>query len=180
MYETPPEKILFCFGIDQPLLDEIERTIPNLKLHLGLPTQKEIEEFTEDRKHTLIVLDDLMHRVAQSAEMELLFTQGCHHRNASIIYVCQNLFPKGPKSRTIALNTYYLVLMRNFRSGSQISHLGRQLFPGKSNALTQAYDDVMKNIYAYLLVDVSPMGDDRYRLRTAIFPDEDTIVYVPI
>lgn len=72
-----------------------------------------------------------------------------------------------------------MVLMRNVRGASQISHLGRQLFPGKSKALTQAYDDVMKNVYAYLLVDVSPMGDDRYRLRTAIFPDKDTIVYVP-
>lgn len=75
-------------------MNEMERTIRNSKLHPGLPTQKEIEEFTVDRKHSLIVLDDVMHRVAQSTEMELLCTQGCHHRNSSIITSVRTCFRK--------------------------------------------------------------------------------------
>ena len=45
----------------------------------GLPSEADIDKITIKQKHVLIVLDDLLHRVGQSPEMELLFTQGCHH-----------------------------------------------------------------------------------------------------
>lgn len=63
-----------------------------------------IEEFSTDRRHRLIVLDEFVHRVIQNVEMELLFTQGCHHWKLSMIFIKQNIFPKDSKLRTIALN----------------------------------------------------------------------------
>lgn len=89
----------------------------------------------------------------------------------------QNLFQRGSRSRTIALNTYYLVLMKKVRDASQIAFLGRQLFSGHSNFLTEAYADATKSPYGYLLVDTSPHSEDKYRLRTHIFPGEDPIIY---
>lgn len=89
----------------------------------------------------------------------------------------QNLFQRGSRSRIIALNTYYLVLMKNVRDASQIAFLGRQLFPGHSNFLTEAYAYATKSPYGYLLVDTSPHSEDKYRLRTHIFPGEDPIIY---
>lgn len=162
----PPKKILYCYGIHQPLFDEMEQRFSNLILHHGVPTNKAIEELTFDRQHALIVLDDLMHRVVRDPEMELLFTQGCYHRRLSVVFITQNLFLKGSKSRTIALNTYYLILMKNARDASQISMLGRQLYPGCSNLLVEAYKDATKLPFGYLVVDTSPRGDDEYRLRT--------------
>ena len=99
-----PDKIVYCFGIQQPLLDEMSQTIPTISDHQGLPTPKMIDEFTIDRSHRLFALDDLMHRVIQDVDMELLFTQGCHHRKLSVIFITQNVFPKGSKSRTIAVS----------------------------------------------------------------------------
>ena len=103
--EDPPKEILYCFGIHQPLFEEMKKTIPNITFHQGLPSPEVIDEFTADRRHRLIVLDDLMHRVVQNVDMELLFTQGCHHRRLSVVFITQNMFPSGTKSRTIALNT---------------------------------------------------------------------------
>lgn len=170
--KEPPKRILYCYGIHQPLLDEMEQHISNLKLHHGIPSNETIQDLTSDRQHTLIVLDDLMHRVVQDVDMELLFTQGCHHRRLSVIFITQNIFPRGSKSRTIALNTYYLVLMKNMRNVSQISMLGRQLYPGRSK-LIDAYTDATKQAFGYLVVDTSPQGNDKYRLRTNIFPEEE-------
>lgn len=172
--KEPPKRILYCYGIHQPLLDEMEQHISNLKLHHGIPSNETIQDLTSDRQHTLIVLDDLMHRVVQDVDMELLFTQGCHHRHLSVIFITQNIFPRGSKSRTIALNTYYLVLMKNMRNVSQISMLGRQLYPGRSK-LIDAYTDATKQAFGYLVVDTSPQGNDKYRLRTNIFPEEPTV-----
>lgn len=155
----------------------MEQHISNLKLHHGIPSNETIQDLPSDRQHTLIVLDDLMHRVVQDVDMELLFTQGCHHRRLTVIFITQNIFPRGSKSRTIALNTYYLVLMKNMRNASQISMLGRQLYPGRSKLLIDAYTDATKQAFGYLVVDTSPQGNDKYRLRTNIFPEEEPTVY---
>lgn len=158
----------------------MEQRFPNLRVHHGLPSNEVIEELTSDRQHALIVLDDLMHRVVRDADMELLFTQGCHHRRLSVVFITQNLFPKVSRSRTIALNTYYLILMKNARDASQISMLSRQLYPGCSSLLVEAYRDATKQPFGYLVVDTSPRGEDKYRLRTNIFPGEAPIVYTSL
>ncbi|KAK3084297.1 hypothetical protein FSP39_011240 [Pinctada imbricata] len=175
--EEAPDRIMYCYGIHQPLFDDMELEIENLEMKKGLPTSKEIEDFTKDRKHRLIVIDDLSHQLLNNQEMELLFTQGCHHRRLIVVFMTQNLFQKGSRSRTIALNTYYLVLMKNIRDSSQISFLGRQLFPGRSNVLMEAYIDATKSPYGYLMVDTSPHSEDQYRLRTHIFPGEEPMIY---
>jgi hypothetical protein len=109
--------------------------------------------------------------------MELLFTQGTHHRCVSVILITQNLYPKGKHARTIALNPWYMVLMKNLRDVSQVGILGRQLYPGKVKGFMKAFEDAHSTKHGYLLVDMSPHGEDTYRIRTHIFPAEDPIVY---
>lgn len=175
----PVSQILYCYGIHQTLFEKMEEDIPNFTLHEGLPNKEEIENFSVQQKHSLIVLDDFMHQVGQSPDMELLFTQGCYHRKLSVIFITQNIFQQAKFSRTIALNTHYLVLFRNLRDASQISHLGRQLFPGKGQILVDAYQSATRVPYGYLVIDMSPHSEDKYRLRTHILPGEDPIVYTP-
>jgi len=179
MYSNdPPEKVMYCYGVYQNLFDDMQRTLANFTLHLGLPTQSEVDEFA-DGAHGLIVLDDLMHQVLENKHMELLFTQGCHYRRLSVIFINQNLYGQGKSARTISLNTWYLIVFKNVRDSSQLLTLGRQLFPGRANILVEAYRDVMKTQYAYLIIDLSPHAKDEYRLRTRVFPGEYPIVYVP-
>ena len=173
----PPTRILYCYGIYQPLFDEMERNVPNFTSKQGLPSAEELDEFTGDRRHKLIVIDDLMHRVVQDKEMELLFTQGTHHRCVSVILITQNLYPRGKHARTIALNTWYTILMKNLRDVSQVGILGRQLYPGRGKAFLKAYEDAVGSKEGYLIVDTSPQGDDRYRLRSRVFPGQDPLVY---
>jgi hypothetical protein len=69
-----------------------------------------------------------------------------------------------------------LILMKNARDASQIWMLSRQLYPGSSSLLVEAYRDATKHPFGFLVVDTSPRGDDRYRLRTNIFPGEEPLV----
>lgn len=94
-----------------------------------------------------------------------------------MIFITQNLFPGGKHARTIALNTWYMVLMKNVRDASTVSVLGRQLFPGKTRGFMIAYQDALDDEYGYLVVDTSPRAKEQRRLRTRIFPGEDPIVY---
>jgi hypothetical protein len=156
------------------------KLIPSLILHEGIPEEKDLLQLSEGGP-SLCIIDDLMDDVVSSADMAKLFTQTCHHRLINTIYLSQNIFAQGKYSRTINLNVHYLIVFRCFRDGSQISHLARQLYPGKSPILTQAYHDATSRPYGYLFINMSPKAsDDDYRLATNIFPDEcGPIVYVP-
>ena len=133
---------------------------------------------TRDGQHRLLIIDDLMQAFVQNQNMEFLFTQGCHYRKISVFFVTQNIFPKDKYARTIALNTWYMILMKNLRDMSQVSVVGRQLFPCRSKGFMQAYEDALGNKNrGYLVVDMSPTGDDYRRLRTNIFPNEESIIY---
>ena len=52
--------------------------------------------------------------------------------------------------------------------------LGRQL--GIGNTLRDAYNDATNKSFGYLIVDLSPKSDEKYKLRTNVFPDEAPLV----
>ena len=175
----PPKEILLCYGIYQPIFETMEQEIPNLTLHQGIPSQTDIDDFTKEDIHKLIILDDCMKLVNRDDNMEQLFTQGCHHRRISIWFLSQNMFEKGKNSRTISLNTWYMVLFKNIRGTSQIAALGQQCFPNQRGMLTEVYQDCMKEKYGYLFLDLAPCAPETYRLRTHVFPNEYPIIYLP-
>eukprot|EP00493_Phyllostaurus_siculus_P013473 UN13675 len=75
-----PIKVLYCYGVWQKMFEEMENRFDFLSFHDGLPNKTEIEEFSSNFKHKLIVLDDLLDEVLNSSEMEKLFIRECHQR----------------------------------------------------------------------------------------------------
>ena len=43
----------------------------------------------------------------------------------------------------------------------------------------EAYEDCMQQRFGYLVIDLSPNALQDFRIRTKIFPKEDTIIYRP-
>lgn len=155
----------------------MERQLPFLSFHHGIPEEQVLDDLSSDTHCNLVVLDDLMDYVTSSAAMENLFVKGMHHRHLSVIYLNQNLYCKGKNARTISLNTHILVLMKNPRDISQLQCLARQAFPGKTNFLMEAFKDATACPYGYLVLDFSPSAKEEYRVRSHIFPGEDSVIY---
>ena len=177
MFEKAPEKVLYCYGIFQPLFDVMEKELPFVTFHQGLPSEEDLTALSDEKACNILILDDLMENVTSSAEMESLFVKGMHHRHLSVLYLNQNLYCKGKHSRTINLNTHVLVLMKNPRDVSQLQCLARQAFLGKGSFIMEAFKDATREPYGYLIIDFSPSGKEEYRVRSNVFPGEDTIVY---
>jgi len=168
MIDPPPSKIVYCYGEYQQLFCNY----PQVVFHHGLPDSNDFD----GSEPTLLVIDDLMHETNETVVD--LFTKGSHHRNVSVMYLAQNLFPKNKFARTISLNAHYMVLFKNPRDASQFANLARQMYPKKSQFAVEAYKDATREPYSYLLVDLRPEQDDDLRLRTNIFPGETHYVYV--
>ena len=66
------------------------------------------------------MLDDQMIDASKDKSIVNLFTRGSHHRNLSVIYIVQNLFYQEKDSRSISLNSHYLILFKNPRDKLQI------------------------------------------------------------
>ena len=98
-----------------------------------------------------------------------LFTKGSHHRNLSVICLVQNLYYQGKESRTMSLNSQYLVLFNNPRDQQQIMVLARQIYPGQSEKFLSTYRMATSKAFGYLLIDLKPDTPNDKRLWPNVF-----------
>ena len=169
MVAPVPTKIIWSYGEWQPSYQPLQDRVQFVQ---GLP---DLPAYTP--KPLLLVIDDQMQSVDQ--RVCRLFTKESHHHNISVIYIVQNLFDKHKEHRTISLNAHYLVVFKNPRDGSQILHLAKQMYPGKTHYVRQAFELATRHPHGYLLVDLKQTTPEELRLRSHIFPGEHHEVYVP-
>ena len=180
MYTVPPKNIIYAFGVYQKVFTQLETELNNITFHEGLPTKEMIESLgsEEEEDHSLMVIDDLMDEICKSAEMCALFTRDVHHRRISVIMITQNIYHQSKYSRTISLNTSYLILMKTCRDLQQIHHLSRQMFPSTPKRLLEAYEDATRRPRGYLVVNnLTGSGDEDVRLSTNILPKDTLVLY---
>ena len=90
----------------------------------------------------------------------------------------QNVFNKGKENRTISLNSHYIVLFKNPRDASQITHLAKQMYPGNIKFMQEAFHDATSDPHGYLLIDLKQDTPEHLRLRSRIFPGQHQWVYL--
>lgn len=168
MIVPQPEKILYCYSEYQPIFNQY----PQVTFHEGLPDK----DGFDGQHRTLLIIDDLMSESNDSVAN--IFTKYSHHRNISVLFITQNLFFNSKYSRTMSLNSHYIIMFKNPRDTMQIATLARQMYPGKSKFLVEAFKDATSKPFGYLLLDLKPDTEEKYRVRTNVFPDEVQYVYI--
>lgn len=166
-FTKDPGPVHYYYGQWQSAYNDMEKI--GVKFHEGLPAST--EEIPSD---SLIVLDDLQQLAVKSDVVENLFTRGSHHKNLTIIFLTQNLFQQGPKSRPIHLNCHYLVLFRSARDFLQIQNLASQM---KLPFLAEAHEDATREPYEPLIIDSFPNPKESgFRIRAKVL-DESPVIY---
>ena len=134
MIVPPPQQITWCYGEWQEAYATTE--LGHVRFEEGLT---DCGPCSIRQRGTSSVIDDLM---AETDErVTTLFTKKSHHRNTSVLYLVQNLFPKNKESRTISLNSQYMVVFKNPRDSSQMATLARQMYPGRGKFVQAAFKD---------------------------------------
>ena len=139
----------------------------------GLPEGKLV---SPSQTSQLVVVDDLM--AEADSRLTKLFTKGSHHSNTSVVHLVQNLFDKKTDAVTISRNTHYMVVFKNPRDASQITHLARQMYPSHVKFMQEAFADATAEPYGYLFIDLKQETPDHLRLRTHVLPGETQYVYL--
>ena len=169
LIEPVPEQVIWFYGEWQPLYDTLSGMV---EFREGLSDLNALNT----KKPTLVIIDDLMTETDKSVSN--LFTKGSHHRNLSVLHLVQNIFDKNKHTRTISLNVHYLVIFKNPRDASQITHLAKQMYPEHAHFLQEVFADATSEAYGYLFIDLKQETPEHLRLRTKIMPNETQYVYM--
>ena len=169
MIDPAPKHVIWFYGEWQLLYDTLSGMAEFREGLTDLTTLK-------TKKRTLVIIDDLMTETDKSVSD--LFTKGSHHHNLSVLHLVQNVFDKNKHTRTISLNAHYLVIFKNPRDASQVTHLAKQMYPGHVQYLQEVFGDATLEAYGYLFIDLKQETPEHLRLRTRIMPNETQYVYM--
>lgn len=139
----------------------------------GVPS---LDQYPPNQEPTLLVIDDCMDQLSNPNILKF-FIRGSHHRNVSVYFLTQALFPKG--MRQISLNCHYTIVFGTRRDIAQLRTFFMQIDPLDWRALMEAYKDATSVPHSYLLFDFTQNQLDHLRVRSHIFPGENTVVYIP-
>jgi hypothetical protein len=168
-------KIYYCYSKWQYKYDLIKQEDDNIEFIEGLPDS----DIFDSKSNNLLILDDLMSSCEKDDSILNLFTTNSHQVNISVFLITQNLFSQGKYSRTISLNSHYMIIMNNPRDKLQIEVLARQMFPNKSKFLVEAYEDATNLEYGYLFIDLHQKTCSKFRVQSGITLNEQRIIYTP-
>ncbi|KAK3743384.1 hypothetical protein QZH41_002125 [Actinostola sp. cb2023] len=175
-----PQRIVWSYSQWQPAYEQMQQTLPGIKFVKDIPHDLDEDWYLDPQTNNLIVIDDQMAETSNDQRILNLFTKGSHHRNLSVIFLCQNVYFQGKIMRTLSLNAAYLVLFKNPRYKLQITPryklqittLGKQMYPGMTDQFLHKYEAAVKRPYGYLFVDLKPNTPEECRLRTNVLPND--------
>ena len=145
----------------------------------GIQNYLNSPHFINPGKRNLIIFDDLMTEAKCDQRIADFFTKGSHHRNISIVYLTQNVFPQGKACRDIALNTQYLVLFNNPIDRQQVATLARRIYPSTSAMFMKRFEEATSRPYGYLVIGLKSSTSEQDRLQTDVFESTDQHAFEP-
>lgn len=147
----------------------------------GAPSAADFKSRTEEYKNrggSIVILDDFGQEI--NRDIVSIYTVLAHHTSSSVVLLTQNIFSKNPLFRELSLNANNIVLFKNPRDSTQISHIARQFAPGNSKYIIEAFREATKKAYTYLLFDLSQKCPEELRIRSNIFVENSPIsIWIP-
>ena len=143
-----------------------------IQFHRGLPDPNHLTKWFGPTRGGVLILDDLMEEGGQDKRVLDLFTKDSHHRNITVLYLTQNLFFPGKFSKTIKRNAHYIVAFKNPRDQTGIRTILLQALPDRWRQVFRLFKHITSRPFGYLMLDVHPASDDRYRLWSHLTPLE--------
>ena len=150
----------------------------------GIPTSvvhqlpNDFDEYVQDGKRGLIIIDDLMQSVGESQSVTDLFCNKVQHKNVSVILLMQNLFYHGKERTTLMRCAHYLVIFKNPLDGSVPLYLSQKIMPLHKKIFMDIFDEATRKPFGYLYIDGRQTTPREARFRTDIFENGVQQVFI--
>lgn len=167
------KNIVLCYAAWQPMYEELQKENIVTKFVKKKPSSADFVQLVKEYKDcggSIVIIDDFMSQIDQ--DMVDIVTVQSRHYNTSTFILFQSLFPSNKLARQISLNVKYLHIHKNPRENAQIRTIARQISPGQSKWIVDAYYEITKEPYQCLLIDLTQDREDNLRYRSHYLPRE--------
>ena len=169
LWPDTPKVVHYCYGAWQPGFETLKKA--GVQFHAGIPDTKQFDKWY-GKKGGLLIMDDLMAGVGKTQEVMDIFTKLSHHRNITVLYLSQDLFPPGKYAKTISRNAHYIVAFKNPRDKVGIRTLLTQAYPGEWSEVLETFNKVTSRSFGYMVFDFHPASNDSCRILSHVLKDE--------
>jgi hypothetical protein len=147
-----PEIVYYMYNVEQDFMKSWNETNTTPIIFIkGLDF-----ESMDTSKPSMLVIDDLI--LSTNKDVAELFILGSHHKQISLFFLTQNLFPNCPIFRTMSANAHYYVIFHCQRHFRQVHTLFRQIFGGKDlKRTTNAYIRAGDKPRGFIVLSFSPL-----------------------
>ena len=151
LVQTFPKRIYYMYNIEQAFMKLWNETETQpITFIKGLEFGK-----MDTSESSLLVIDDLI--LSTNTEVAEMFILGSHHRQISLFFITQNLFPNDPVFRIMSANAHYYVIFHSQRNFRQVHTLARQVFVGKDlKRITEAYKRASETSRGFIILSFVP------------------------
>ena len=164
-----PIQIYWFYNQWQLRYDALKRALKkNIQFTQGLPSLSEDLHEINPAYNNILVFDDLMSQAIDSPVLSQLFTQG-RHRNASVILLLQNMFPKGKYNTDISRNAQYMALFRSPSDRKQIGIVAERIFAKDRPKFMSAYVQETAKPHGYVVIDNQPKTSNDKQVVADVF-----------
>ena len=168
LFATPPETVHYCYGAWQDGFTSMKKG--GVKFHEGVPSTSQLQRWFPNGG--LLVLDDLMEEGGNDKRVLDLFTKHSHHRNITVLYLCQDMFPPGKYAKSISRNAHYVVAFKNPRDQLGTRNLLLQAFPSRWQDVMEVFTKATDRPFGYMVLDLHPASNDGKRIFSHLLKDE--------
>lgn len=148
--------------INSPRLLECKKE-QGIHFYEGILDSAMLDKWYKKSNGGLLVLDDHMDEGSGDQRVLDLFTKDSHHRRITVIYMNQDMFPKGKFSKTISRNAHHIIAFKDPRDQLGVRILTQQAFPQEFKDMLNVYREATERPYDYLLFDLHPSSSDHER-----------------
>lgn len=162
-FSPPYNPVVYCYGANQ--LTAFTRMQKEQVIHFyeGILDSAMLDKRYKKSNGGLLVLDDHMDEGSGDQRVLDLFTKDSHHRRITVIYMNQDMFPKGKFSKTISRNAHHIIAFKDPRDQLGVRILTQQAFPQEFKDVLNVYREATERPYGYLLFDLHPSSSDHER-----------------
>ena len=135
-------KIDWFYGQYQDMFKDMKRSLGHdIHFREGLPTFQHHLSNIDPKYNNIIVFDDLMDLDVDRPIISKLFTQG-GHRNASVILLLQNAFPKAKHNTSFSRNAQYMVFFKCPTDRRPIGIMAGRIFDKQKSLFMEIYNEI--------------------------------------
>ncbi|VDH90685.1 Hypothetical predicted protein [Mytilus galloprovincialis] len=165
--------------LNKKVLGKTKDETHGIPIHEFVGLKSKMYSSTNEENETLCekktAKDDLMRDVINSKDVCELFVECSHHRNLSVACILQNAFSKGKKSRTMNINSQFIVLFKNPRDQVGPATFARQMYPNNPKKFMNKYKEGTQQPYESLFIDLKQNTPEDDRLKLNVFENKNMV-----